>query len=214
MKQIIGYIENDFMIVKRGFWYMAVVFTIVSAVFSINYNSAAMAMGYMLFGGLVLASTLFTTESAQTVSFSALVPGSTWQKVVGRYLGSILAMILFGCLGLAAFYGVRLAGFAEGGTDLRLLAALAGIGLFFLAVQNVLLYLCLPLLGVQAAHIVRMVPGFIMFFLMMQQESLEIISGFMTMGIYPELILLGIGILSLLIGLFFSYLIQRRRIGK
>lgn len=213
MKQIIGYIENDYMNIKRGIWFTCIIFTIVSAVFSIKSGCVA-AVGYMLFGALVLASTVFTAVPVQTVSFSALAPGSTWQKVVGRYFGCLLIMILSVCLGLAAAGAVKLLGFSEGETDLRVLTALIGIGLFFLAVQNVMLYLCIPILGMQFANIARMVPGFVMFFLMMQEKSLKVISGIAAMSVYPELILLGIGIVSLIIGLFFSYLIQRRRLGK
>lgn len=212
MKQIIGYIESDFMMIKHAMWYTAIVFAIVSAVFSIR--SGVAAVGYMLFGGLVLASTLFTAVPIQTVSFSALAPGSTWQKVVGRYLSCILTMVLLGCLGLAAAGAVRLFGFSESGTDLRVLTALVGIGLLFLAIQNVMLYLCLPILGMQFTNIVRMVPGFVMFFLVMQPRSLETISDIVTMSAYPELILFGVGIVSLVIGLFLSYLIQRKRMGK
>lgn len=211
MKQILGYIECDYMNLKRGILYTIGIFTVISAVFSLK--SSIGAVGYMLFGGLIVASTVFTV-TPQTLAFADLAPGSTLQKVLGRYLGSLLIMILLGLFGMAAVVVVRLAGFENGGLDLQLLAAMFGISLFFLSLQNMLLYLLIPMLGMQFANIIRMLPGFVMFFLVMQPTTLEIISGMLMRSSFPGLIILGIGAVSLAVGVFLSYLIMRRRVGR
>ena len=83
MKQVIGYIECDFMNIKYSMLYMIAIFGIVSVAFSMRDGTGAVA--YMLFCGLVMSGTAFNTTK-QTVSFTALMPGSIWQKVTGRYL--------------------------------------------------------------------------------------------------------------------------------
>ena len=211
MKQILGYMEYDFINMKRGVMITVCVFTVISGIFSLK--SGIGAVGYMLFGGMIVASTSFAIPP-QTVSFPDLAPGSTLQKVIGKYLGSLLIMVLLATLGLAAVVVVRLLGFENGGIDLQLLGTLFGISLCFLAVQNVLLYLLVPVMGVQFVNLIRMVPGFILFFLVMQPTTLEMISHLLTESSSPSLIILGAGFLSLAVGVFLSYLIVRRREGR
>lgn len=160
MKQIIGYMEYDYMNIKSGMWYMLLVFGIASTMFSVQ--SAMGAIGYMLFGGLILASTAFNV-TRQTVSFTALVPGSILQKVLGRYLGGIASIAVCVALGSLSATVVRAAGYENGTIDPSLLSGIVGVTLLFLTLQNVMLYLLTPLMGVQFITLIRMLPGFILF---------------------------------------------------
>ena len=95
-----------------------------------------------------------------------------------------------------------------------MLLCLLGVTLFFLALQNVLLYLLTPYLGPQVASFVRMVPGFILFFGVMEAGKLEIMTGVLGgEGLSPQvvLIVLGVGIGSLLLSGILSCLIIRNR---
>lgn len=217
MKQIIGYMIYDYMNIKYGMLYMLAVFGIVSVFFSVQTGSGAVA--YMMFCGLILAGTAFNT-AMQSVSFSALAPGSILQKVAGRYLDGTACIIVCAAIGLLSTGLVKLvkvsgaAGAFDDGTSLPFLLGLFGISLFFLAMQNALLYLLTPILGVQFIGLVRMVPGFIMFFGVMKlvnDENMDMISVMIKEPWTAAGIVLGIGILSMMVSAFCSCLILRKR---
>ena len=212
MKQIIGYMEYDYMNIKRGMGLTAAVFIAVSVIFS--FKNAMMTVGYMLFGGLVLASTMFAVQTVQTVSFDALVPGSTFQKVAARYLGSSLIVAACGMTGFLIVKFMRLAGYTDVGIEIQMLTAVGGIGLFLLALQNLAFYALLPLMGTQFVGLIRMVPGFVMFFGIVNDRTQAILSGFLQYHSNPGFVILGAGAASLFIGLFLSWLIVRGRDGE
>lgn len=208
MKQIIGYIEYDYMSIKSGILYIITIFGAITLVFATH--SGAGAMGYMLFAALILASTTFSITK-QTVSFISLVPGNILQKVLGRYLGGVLCVILCTLFAVVASGVVKLAGYDNGKMELPVLSGLVGITLLFLAMQNVMLYLLIPYLGIQFISLVRMVPGFILFFFVMKMDNTKIISVIKQYGDALGVILLGIGVASIAAAVLVSCLIIRNR---
>ena len=211
MKQVIGYIECDFMNIKSGMLYMLAIFGIASMAFAMKNGTGAVA--YMLFCGLVMAGTAFNVTK-QTVSFTALVPGSIWQKVVGRYLGGVLCIMLCAVVGIVSAGIIKLAGRANGMLEIPVLLCLLGVTFFFLALQNVLLYLLTPFLGIQVAGLVRMLPGFILYFAVMNAGNLETLTEILRkedFSVRLILIVLGTGIASLIISGILSCLIIRNR---
>lgn len=208
MKQIIGYIEYDFMSIKSGMLSMIAIFGVITLVFATQSGTGA--VGYMLFAGLILAGTTFGTVK-QTVAFTALVPGNILQKVLGRYLGGVLCVFLCTLLGVIAAGVVKIAGYDNGKMELPMLSGLVGITLLFLAVQNVMLYLLTPFLGIQFASLIRMVPGFILFFLVMNMGNAEKVAKILQYGDVLGVVILGIGVVSILVAVFLSCLIIRNR---
>lgn len=214
MKQIVGYIKYDYMNIKYGMFLMLTLFGIISVVFSMQTGEGAVA--YMLFGGLILAGTVFNT-TMQMVSFAALAPGSIFQKVMGRYLGGVFCLIACASIGLLSAGIVELVGVSKeseawgGSMQIPILLIIFGISLLFLAMQNVLLYLLTPVLGIQFIGLVRMAPGFVMFFGVMSMEGMDIISGILQNPWPAAGIILGTGILSIVIAIFLSCLIIRNR---
>lgn len=208
MKQIIGYIEYDFMSIKSGMLSMIAIFGVITLVFATQSGTGA--VGYMLFAGLILAGTTFGTVK-QTVAFTALVPGNILRKVLGRYLGGVLCVFLCTLLGVIAAGVVKIAGYDNGKMELQMLSGLVGITLLFLAVQNVMLYLLTPFLGIQFASLIRMVPGFILFFLVMNMGNAEKVAKILQYGDVLGVVILGIGVVSILVAVFLSCLIIRNR---
>lgn len=208
MKQIIGYMEYDYMNIKYGMWYMLLVFTIASGMFSVY--SGIGAVGYMLFGGLILTSTAFNVQK-QTVSFTALVPGSTLQKVLGRYLGGILCIFVCVVFGVISAFIIKMIGYENGEIEVSLLAGLVGVTLLFLALQNIMLYLLTPMLGVQLVSLIRMIPGFVLFFLVMGARKTDTVPNILRYTNYSWTILLAAGVISLVIAVGFSCLIVGHR---
>lgn len=208
MKQIIGYMEYDYMNIKYGLWYMLLIFTIVCGVFSMNSGTGA--VGYMLFGGLILASTAFNVTK-QTIPFTALVPGSTLQKVLGRYLGGVLCMVVCAVFGVVCTAVAEAAGYENGGIEMPMLAGLMGVTLLFLALQNMMMYLLTPMLGIQFVSLIRMIPGFILFFLVMGAGRPDMRSDILGHMDHAGPILLAAGVLGLLAAVGISCLIVRGR---
>ena len=211
MKQIIGYMEYDYIKIKYGMRFTMLVFIGVSVIFA--SKSALGAVGYMLFGSMILASTTFG-PSGQTVSFGALVPGSTMQKVLGKHLMELVMIALSVLLGMFLVKVMEFAGFDNGGVSPQVLMAVTGVTLFLLAVQNVLLYLLVPMLGLQFTNIIRMVPGFILFFFIVNEKTVKSVSGILEGMSFPGTAILGTGAASLVAGMFLSYAIQRKREGR
>ena len=162
MKQIIGYIKYDYMSTKQGLAYMALVFLFVVGMFCMK-NGSTMAVGYMMFGGLVMAGSTFAATT-HTVSFTALAPGRIWQKVAGRYLSGALMVTVFGAAGALVTILFSLTGLGGNAIPGSYFMMLLGVSFIFLAIQNVLLYLLTPYLGMQLAGLARMLPAFVMFF--------------------------------------------------
>jgi hypothetical protein len=78
----------------------------------------------------------------------------------------------------------------------------------------VLLYLLVPVLGLQFANIIRMVPGFILFFFVVNEKTVDSVAGILQGADTPGMVVLGMGAVSLLLGIFLSYGIERKRQGK
>ena len=209
MKQTIGYMKYDYMLVKGNFWTFVSIFGILSAIF-VKMQSSLFAIGYLLFGGLVYAGTTFT-KIPQTVSFTALVPGRTLHKVLGRYLWTLI------CVGVSLFMGgiivcmMKWTGAAQGNVELPAILLVLGIILFFLAFQNMLLYLLVPFIGVQMISLVRMVPGFLLFFGVMQMSDTPFLRKLMQNEMLFGLTVLGIGAVSMLLSIAVSCLAVRNR---
>ncbi len=208
MKQIIGYMEYDYMNIKYGMWYMLLIFMIASGMFSVY--SGIGAVGYMLFGGLILASTAFSVQK-QTVSFTALVPGSTLQKVLGRYFGGIFCIFVCAVLGVISAAVIKMIGYENGVIEVSLLAGLVGVTLLFLALQNIMLYLLTPMLGMQLVSLISMIPRFVLFFLVMGAGKKDTVPNILRYTNYSGTTLLAAGMISLVMAVGFSCLIVGNR---
>lgn len=211
MKQIIGYMEYDYIKIKYGMRFTVLLFILVSGVFALK--SGLGAVGYMLFGAMMLTSMTFG-PSGQTVSFGDLVPGTTMQKVLGKHLMELVVIALSVAISLIVVKVVEFAGFDNMGVDLQILTGIVGITLLLLALQNVLLYLLIPVLGWQFANIIRMIPGFILFFLVMNEKTVMSLARILAEMRFPGGIILGIGAAALATGMFLSYAIVRKREGR
>ncbi len=219
MKQMIGYMEYDFKSIKQGLALMLAIFGIVSIYF-IKESGLLMGMTYLLFGAMVISGIPFGYTKTGTVSFYELLPGTTLQKVAGRFLFGMAAVLISVLFSLLAFLCIKGLSFQDGGTQVPLVAVLLGIVLFMIAFQNLLLYLLEPYAGAQLLSIARMVPGFVTFFAMMKllwvgEGSLpemafaKLPDGLMAIG----MAILAVGILSQFIAIFFSWLVVKKRVG-
>ena len=210
MKQTIGYIKYDYMITRDGLYLLLLVCGGLGMIFA-RVSSPLFATAYMLFAGTIFAGSSFNKTVSQTVQFTALVPGGVLQKVAGRYLWCLICIgscLAFGGLGISV---MRWAGFAHGEVELADLLVLLGVTLFILAFQNVLLYLLVPFLGVQLVGLFRMVPGFIMFFGIMNFADSPSFKRLMQDKMLFGLIVLGVGIFSMFLSAAASCLIVRNR---
>lgn len=216
MKQTIGYMEYDIRSIQGSLFFLIALFSIVSLAFV--RQGSLMLITYMLFAGVVTDSAFFGTGKQGTVSFQSILPGTALQRVQGRFLSGFL--VLFYCMayGTLACFVLKTLGYDAAGVDAPMLAFMAGVVLAVVAFQNVLFYLLLPRLGVQFAGVIRMIPAFVMFFLMGKvvehtdaEELAETLSGLPGWIENYSMAVLAAGIASWFLAIFLSWLIVRRK---
>lgn len=216
MKQILGYMEYDIRNTKQGLGLMAVVVVLMDVLFMVKENGLV-GQVYLLFGAVITCSTFFRADIIGSVRFSSLLPGTIMQRIWGRVLGEMLVTLVCIVSGLLLIAASGLFGVGKPMSFVPM-TALIGIALIFIAIQNVLLYLCSSALGTQAAGLISMAPGFIMFFglstLMTRLEGVDageilrfILNNMGLIGI----VILTVGILCMLLSVFLSWLILKKR---
>ncbi len=216
MRQIIGYMEYDIRNIKQGLGLMAAILGGVSVISMHNGNSV-LAMVYPFFCAIILCSTFFNVTKTGPLIFSSLLPGTNLQKILGRFLGEAVIIAACTVFWLATS---RVMGIFGNDTDtpFPIVAIVLGITLFSVACQNVMLYLVGSLLGVQLIGLIRMLPGFIMFFGLMffvdKMDGAGLEGIFNTISGNMErigLAALAAGLFSMVIGIFLSWIILQHK---
>lgn len=218
MKQIIGYMEYDIRNMKQGLGLFLLIYGLVSIIFALD--NGMMTIAFMLFGGIIIAGSPFGYVKETQVAFCKLVPGTSLQKVLGRFLGMFISLLFCALAGAIICTVVKSLGYRNAGIDMQMLAVLTGMSLVIIALQSVLLYLLVPIMGVQLASLIRMVPGMAMFFIMMkivQSMSASELEKALT-GATDQIgnfggFFIAAGIISQAAAIFLCWLIERRRNG-
>ncbi len=218
MKQIIGYMEYDIRIMKQGLGFFLLIYGIVSIIFA--SDNGMMTIAYMLFGGIIIAASPFGWVKENQVAFWKLVPGTSLQKVLGRFLGMFFSLLCCALIGVIICTVVKSLGYRSAGIDMQMLAVLTGMALVMIALQSVLLYLLVPVMGVQLTSLIRMVPGMAMFFIMMEivqnmsaSELEKVLTGATErIGNFGGFFIAA-GVISQMAAIFLCWLIERRRNG-
>ncbi len=216
MRQIIGYMEYDIRNIKQGLGLMAAILGGVSVISMHNGNSV-LAMVYPFFCAIILCSTFFNVTKTGPLIFSALLPGTNLQKILGRFLGEAVIIAACTVFWLATSRVMEIFG-NDTDTPFPIVAIVLGITLFSVACQNVMLYLVGSLLGAQLIGLIRMLPGFIMFFGLMffvdKMDGAGLEGIFNTISGNMErmgLAALAAGLLSMVIGIFLSWIILQHK---
>ena len=159
----IGFFKIDFARCRLQYVYLIVI-GCVSLYLAMLRETAALSLLYMIFGTIVLSTVPFSLDQTSESGFINMLPGTTKQRVAGRFLfslGLLVLSIVIGGIDVLLIYLMK-------GTiipyQLAIFMGGAGLGLLVSALQNILFYSLGKVRSVQVMGIIRMIPGFVLFF--------------------------------------------------
>lgn len=207
------------------------------AYFFAGGRSIISAIIYLIFAATLMQGGVFTYEQKHETGFTSMLPGTDLEKCAGRF---IMGVLLLG-IGMATFTVITIfvltSGIAETNFFLEtligdaiktnylpeMLISAIGIGLMFIAIQNVLFYIIGKGNSQQFMTFIHMIPGFILLiistiftviFIERGEEVTQITS--VLMWIKDNSILFSLGVLVLgivftIAGIFISEKIVRKK---
>lgn len=143
---------------------LLVIFAVISVYFAINANTPIWSLLYLCFGSIIISATPFALQTVGNGGFINLLPATTLSRVIGRYLYSIAIIVLamiFGEVSVVIYYGIK----HEVPDNMLYISLLVfAVTLIIHSIQNVVLYFLGNIKSLQLMAIIRMIPGFAMFF--------------------------------------------------
>lgn len=159
----IKFFKIDFARIKIQFLYI-VAFAILALVLSLNMMSPYYGFLYLIFGSIIFSTVPFTQDQMAETGFINMLPGSIVSRVAGRFLVAVLMVIVCAILGAGLMITYSLMKKDTIGYAYDFIIGGSGLGILVCSLQYILFYLLGKVKSVQAMSIVRMIPGFIVFF--------------------------------------------------
>lgn len=128
-----------------------------------GYNTITLFI-YELFFAIVVCTAPFGTCRREDAGFLMLLPATTRDRVVGRFLYGISLLLLAAVFGGIGMIGNMVLGYRY--SSIELVVCLVGlvVGILFVTVEYVFLYLFGENQGPQVINFVRVIPGMCYFF--------------------------------------------------
>ena len=178
---------------------------------------------YMVFGSMILSTTPFTISQVSNSGFLLMLPATIKDRVIGRFFYGLFLMIialLFG--GINAILVCVIKHIELSSVFLIFYIGIASVGLSMLSIQNTVLYIIGEFKSQQILAVVRMIPGFLLFIMgtivmeIMEEETNTeaVFSSILWINHHLmecAILLLLIGILVFLAGIFISVQVQKKR---
>ncbi len=164
----VKFMKTDFLFYKYQKVVMIAfpVFVVFMSIYSKASQDMIFTISYLCFGVLIVSTTPYCLENRNMSSFIQMLPGSDRERVVGRYmcLGTILlAAVAYG-IGVVMAVG-WIKGFHVTYFDMYFSVVAVALSLIVGSVQFLILYIAGRGKNTQWMNILRMLPGFIFFFL-------------------------------------------------
>ena len=137
----------------------------------IKDGSIAVVCSYLVFGAVVLQSSVFSTKEKSDTGFVNMLPGTDLDRSVGRYITGIFFLFISMVLTLIDVMALRVIKGIEVSYLFENILFFAGIGLIYMSIQNVLFFIIDKAKNQYVSNFIHMLPGFLLFF-----GTLEIIS--------------------------------------
>lgn len=220
--RILHFLQVDFLMTKaqtRLLW----VFVLIAVFLSALEGNPYWGTLYMVFGGVVLSTTPFCIRQQSNHGFLLMLPASEAERVAGRFLYGALMLLVCACFGGISMLFISI----KEGVKVLFAApfymVLLGMGLFMTGIQYMLLYLIGELKSQQVFGIIRMLPGFLLFFAgtaivgELQKngvDGLENSRWLLWIAEHPDisgLLVLLFGILLFLLGFVLSVFVVKRK---
>ncbi len=216
------FLQIDRMITKMQ-GHLIWLFIMIAVILSFAQKNPYWGSLYMVFGSMILSSTPFTMNPANTYGFLLMLPATVKDRVFGRFLYGLSLLLLtlfFGGLGTVLVCIVNHIELSS--MILIFYIGVAATALIMLSIQYTIFYLVGELKSQQVMGLIRMIPGFLLFILgsiamdIIQEESnSNLVFSFLTWinNHLFECVLLVflIAVLIFLAGIFISVKIQKKR---
>lgn len=128
-----------------------------------GYNTITLFI-YELFFAIVVCTAPFGTCRREDAGFLMLLPATTRDRVVGRFLYGISMMLIAVVTGGIAMIGNMALGYRYSRVELCVCLIGFAVGILFMTVEYVFLYLFGENQGPQVLNFVRVIPGMCYFF--------------------------------------------------
>ncbi|MCI8364455.1 MAG: hypothetical protein HFG34_05845 [Eubacterium sp.] len=161
----VKFMKTDFLFYKYQKVVM-MVFPVFVILMSIYSKDMIFIISYLCFGVLIVSTTPYCLENRNMSTFIQMLPGSDRERVVGRYMcfgAMLLAAVAYGIGVVTAVSWIK--GFPVTEYNIYFSSVAVALSLIVGSVQFLVLYIAGRGKSTQWMNIMRMIPGFIFFFL-------------------------------------------------
>lgn len=155
------YMKIDMRRTKMQIGFM-MIFGILAYSFSRSSGNVLSGMAYLLFAAILMEGAVFTYEQKPETGFTNLLPGTDFDRVLGRFLMGIF-LILYGAVLSAAVVAILYFQNKLEWNDYipEIFIMFLAIGLVIMTIQNILFYMIGKGNSQQLMSFIHMLPGFI-----------------------------------------------------
>ncbi len=161
----VKFMKTDFLLYKYQKVVM-MVFPVFVILMSIYSKDMIFIISYLCFGVLIVSTTPYCLENRNMSTFIQMLPGSDRERVVGRYMcfgAMLLAAVAYGIGVVIVLSWIK--GFPVTEYNIYFSSVALALSLIVGSVQFLVLYIAGRGTSTQWMNILRMIPGFIFFFL-------------------------------------------------
>lgn len=166
----LNFMKIDFIKTKQQMWFAPIIMLIVTVIMTINgssgehsYNAATLFL-YPVFIAIVFSTIPFGACRREDAGFMLMLPATTRDRVVGRYLYGIALLMMAVITGVICIIGYVALGYRFSSVDLFMCLIGFSVAVLLIAAEYVFLYLFGENQGPQMLSLARMIPGMCYFF--------------------------------------------------
>lgn len=159
----IKFTKIDF-IMSRSQFKLLIIFILISLFIIVQSNDTMFIITYLNFGTLIISITPFTLESTAYCGFTNLLPAKVGDRVTGRYLYFLFLTGIINIIGTLMI--VFFDSYYLTGNNLFIYFIIIAFNIIIGSLQFLLFYVVGQFKSQQVMSLVRMVPGFLFFFIM------------------------------------------------
>lgn len=168
--RVLRFTKIDYIKTKKQMLFLPV-YVLLLAVIMMNSKpeengviTAVTVFYYMVFIMLIFSTTPFGTCKVEENGFLLLLPATTWDRVLGRFLYGATLMAFVVAVGIGCGVIYRALGYGVSGIQIALCLIGLAVGIVVMAAEYVFFYLCGENQSQNLLGIVRVMPGMIFYF--------------------------------------------------
>lgn len=213
--EALKYLKVDYIITKTQVK-IALLFSFIALLMIASGGSILTGASYACFGGLIFSTTPFLLEQRSYCGFTNMLPASILSRVIGRYLYGV-GFMLFGMIPTILCYVIMYLKNMEELKSGRYICLLAlAVGIFCMSIQYLILYCLGNINNTTVMSLLRVVPGFIIFFSAVRiegemKDSINLMNQFLENIALISVVAILVSIFTLCITTTISYVIYKNR---